>query len=543
LSTSTISVIIETKSTINATEMMTRQKPNAKALHEIILYYLREVIDKENFEIKHLIVTNTNEWFIFDGVWFERNVRRNPALVKGYKAFKRDGHDNRHFYESIAKPWLENLEEPIPWCWFDLREHVGVPLVGARSGQAQDLPRQKRLIALYKFLSPQHLLKLPITNDSNSLNNEFYSELLHIVGLEEVKEKGKKLIRRKAPERRNEGSLLENTINLLKVQQSLDEIKNLQEFGADEEEQYFSIALELCITWLNRILFLKLLEGRLIAWNRGDTAFAFLNRERIKDYDDLQELFFEVLARQENDRTSDTRSKFGNIPYLNSSLFEISPLERSALQISNLKHRLTIPLLSTTVLKNDAGKRRGGENNTLFYLFDFLDAYDFASEGKALVKGTPKTIINASVLGLIFEKINGYQDGSFYTPSYITMYMSREAIRRMVLQKFNERYDWPCQDFTELYNALVRVPAKEANEIINSLKICDPAVGSGHFLVSALNEIITIKAELQILADNEGKLLRDYSITIDNDELQVMDGDVPFIYTPGKSESQRVQKT
>ena len=30
---------------------------------------------------------------------------------------------------------------------------------------------------------------------------------------------------------------------------------------------------------------------------------------------------------------------------------------------------------------------------------------------------------------------------------------------------------------------------KEANEIINTIKICDPAVGSGHFLVSALNEI------------------------------------------------------
>jgi len=45
---------------------------------------------------------------------------------------------------------------------------------------------------------------------------------------------------------------------------------------------------------------------------------------------------------------------------------------------------------------------------------------------------------NASVLGLIFEKINGYKDGSFFTPGFITMYMCRETIRKAVVQKFNE---------------------------------------------------------------------------------------------------------
>lgn len=37
-----------------------------------------------------------------------------------------------------------------------------------------------------------------------------------------------------------------------------------------------------------------------------------------------------------------------------------------------------------------------------------------------------KSLINASVLGLIFEKLNGFKDGSFYTPSFITMYMSNK---------------------------------------------------------------------------------------------------------------------
>ncbi len=88
------------------------------------------------------------------------------------------------------------------------------------------------------------------------------------------------------------------------------------------------------------------------------------------------------------------------------------------------------------------------------------------------------------------------------------MYMCRETIRRAVIEKFNQSQGWDCQTIEDVYNRIKDKTA--ANAIINSLKICDPAVGSGHFLVSALNEIIAIKSELQILVDKEGKTLRDY---------------------------------
>ena len=69
--------------------------------------------------------------------------------------------------------------------------------------------------------------------------------------------------------------------------------------------------------------------------------------------------------------------------------------------------------------------------------------------------------------------------------------------------------------------------------LINSLKICDPAVGSGHFLVSALNEIIAIKSELQVLVDREGNLLTNYDVEVVNDELIVtnVEGEL-FEYHP-----------
>ncbi len=167
---------------------------------------------------------------------------------------------------------------------------------------------------------------------------------------------------------------------------------------------------------------------------------------------------------------------------------------------------------------------------TLGYLFAFLDAYDFASESGDDIQESNRALINASVLGLIFEKINGYNDGSFYTPGFITEYMCRQTIRKAVVQKFNDAYGWQCADFGALQDK--DLDRSRANDLINSLRICDPAVGSGHFLVSALNELIPIKSELGILQDQAGRRLKGYLIRVVNDELLVLDeeDDEPFTY-------------
>lgn len=234
--------------------------------------------------------------------------------------------------------------------------------------ETAETSNDKKLINLYKLLSPPHLLKLPFANDSNSLNREFYSELLHIIGLEEVKDKGKKLIRRKAAGARNDGSLLENTISILASQRVPENLEQSDQFGATDEDRLFSIGLELCITWLDRILFLKLLEGQLIIHHRGDRNRAFLNSRKIEGFDGLQELFFEVLAVRMNDRAAEVQTRYGAIPYLNSSLFEPTDLERKAVHISSLKERRELPFHTATILKDSRGKRRTGGTAVLSYL-------------------------------------------------------------------------------------------------------------------------------------------------------------------------------
>ncbi|PID88400.1 MAG: type II restriction endonuclease [Bacteroidia bacterium] len=541
-----VSVIIEAKSPTNKAEMISRDKPNAKALHEAVHYYLHERIKNQNKDLKHLIITNIYEWFIFDSVDFENYFYENKEFRKKYEEWadkELAGTKTDWFYSELAKPYIDREIETLKCVHINLLHYEEL---------VKNETEDNKLINLYKILSPEHLLKLPFANDYNKIDIGFYNELLHILGLEETKKSGKKQITRIKPKNRKAGSLLENTINIIQSKHRLEHIEKPNLFGNTEEEQIFSIALELVITWLNRVLFLKLLEAQLIKYHKGDKNYEFININKIKDFDELDELFFDVLAKRPEKRSNAVNQKFGNLPYLNSSLFEITKLEDKILFISSLKDRLTLEVSKQTVLKDKQGKRLKGKLNTLEYLFNFLNAYSFSSDDKAEIQNDNRTIINAAVLGLIFEKINGYKDGSFYTPSFITSYMSREVIRNTVVDKFNETYKKQFQNFEQLKDFIDFSDEEErqkANEIINSVKICDPAVGSGHFLVSVLNELVAVKSELKILSDAAGKRLRGIKIENHNDELEIIDEETsePFQYFVNEkgnppSEIQNVQK-
>ena len=535
---STVGVIIEAKKPTNKAEMVTKDKVNVKAFQELVLYYLRERITQKNIEIKYLIATNINEWFIFDVTIFDKLFAQNKNLVKQFNDFENGrlaDTKTDFFYKQVAEPFINDIKQSIEFTYFDIRDYEK-PL---RNDDRKD---DNKLISLFKLLSPEHLLKLPFINDSNSLDKRFYSELLHIIGLIETKDGSKKIIERNKKGVRNAGSFLENVIIQLDSLDKISRLENSSQFGANLQERLFNVGLELSITWINRILFLKLLEAQLVTYHKGDKSYEFLNIEKIQNYDALNKLFFQVLAKQHSDRTELVQKSFEKVPYLNSSLFEPSDIEHQTLFISNLEDDYKIPIYSVSVLKDDKGKKRTGEINPLEYLFEFLNAYDFTSEGSEEIQEDNKTLINASVLGLIFEKINGYKDGSFFTPGFITMYMCRETIRKAVVQKFNETKGWNCSDINTLYDKIE--DRNESNKIVNDIKICDPAVGSGHFLVSALNEMIAIKSDLKILQDREGRRLKEYHFEVVNDELIVTDEDgVLFEYNPTNKESQRIQET
>ena len=516
---SPIGVIIETKKPGKNPDMVSKKNFNVKSLQQLLLYFFRETINNKNIQIKHLIVTNAVEWFIFDSKEFYQLFLKNNDLVQLYKEYSIEGlfaNDTNYFYTNIAKPAIDKVKDRLNYTYINLNDFENSD--------------EKNLVFLYKILSPQHLLKKPFSNDNNSLNKNFYYELLYILGLSEESVEGKKVINRNPKEKRQNASLLESAIYQLS-----DDISN-------EAEQYH-IALELVITWINRILFLKLLEAQLLNYQNNNKDYAFLNIDAINDYNELNTLFFKVLAKEPKDREETIRVKYKKVPYLNSSLFDKTSTENYC-TISTLKNN-QIDYFPSTILKDEKGNIRKGKINSLEYIFSFLDAYDFSNEGKELVKDKKKSIINASVLGLIFEKINGYKDGSYFTPGFITSFICSQTIQSSVVSKFNSVKGWTAKNITDIYNKIDTIEIHEANEIINSIKIVDPAVGSGHFLVSSLNEIIALKSQLGILADKNGKKIKDYVISVFNDELDISDSEdgKPFEYNSKIAEKQRIQET
>ncbi|MFA7123545.1 MAG: type II restriction endonuclease, partial [Candidatus Delongbacteria bacterium] len=353
-SASPVSVIIEAKRPSERYAFPSAANLNVKAIRELVLYYLRERIDCKNSDIRHLIATNGYEWFVFDGADFYKYFYCDTSLVKEYEKWnsnQKDSASTEMFYNDIASKYIDKVKSSLPFAYFNIKDYE-------KFLRNEDKEDDKNLIPLYKLLSPAHLLKQAFSNDSNSLDKNFYFELLHIIGLEEVKDGGKKVIQRK--KKPDAGSLLENTINILIAEDRLRRVNDPESFGKSSEERHFAVALELCITWINRILFLKLLEAQLLKYHKGDREYKFLTYEGINSFDALNKLFFQVLAVRPEDRREAEKKKFARIPYLNSSLFELSGLEDDLIRISNLEDDLLIPVISKTVLKDNSGKKVEG---------------------------------------------------------------------------------------------------------------------------------------------------------------------------------------
>lgn len=514
-------------------DMVSKENLKEKALYELILYYIREEEKYHNTDIKHLIITNCWEYFIFDKKDFYQLFASNKQFVQRVlssdNGSSKDGND--FIYNKIIKPYVENIETKLQFTYLNLHDFTG-------KIEKSNIVENKDFLAAYKLLSPAHLLKLPFSSDHNTLNTGFYQELLYIMGVEEVVEDRIHKIKRLRNDRQPY-SLVEQ------VYSKLEDYSKIT-----DDAQRFETALGLVLTWINRILFLKLLESQQESFNNNGEV-RFLNTRHIKDYDVLNDLFFKVLAKPVKERSSEMMEQFPTVPYLNSSLFEMSQLEEEFFPISGIRMD-EMDVFAKTVLRDGRGRKISGRKQTLDYLFEFLDAYDFGSErntDKGLVRHESKTLINASVLGLIFEKINGYKDGSFFTPGYITQYICQETLRKAVVDKFNKKKGWNCSDFEDLKEHVdygKREVRTEANEIINSLKICDPAVGSGHFLVSALNELIAIKSELGVLQDRQPQPQRimDYEVRVELDELVITNEDgESYKYDPSSTTSQRIQET
>ncbi|HEH5235582.1 TPA: Eco57I restriction-modification methylase domain-containing protein [Campylobacter jejuni] len=474
-----LEVLIEAKKP-NSKEFITHTKVNSKALHETILYYFRN--REYSFSLKFIIITDFYKFYIFKISEFEELFYKNPSFKKLFEEFCNPNSlfkgNTEEFYKEVAK-LIENSKENLKGFLIDL--------TFLKDKQKSNF---KNLASIYKTFHRDFLLSEFNPNDANSLNNAFYKELLYILGLCESKQNSKLIIAKSEESKEEQGTFYTAINSKLK-------------------EENFETILKLLILWLNRILFLKLIESNLVRFN-DDKNLKFLNFKKIPDFDKLSELFFEVLAKEKSTRK---KSEFAYLPYLNSSLFEKQSIENT-LEISSLSNDLKLFYYKNTVLKDDKCKAKKGQVGLLEYLFEFLDSFDFGSDDEQSEILSQKELISSSVLGNVFEKLNGYKEGSFYTPSFITSYMCKESITKVVLDKFNAQFDLDAKDINELRKSLRKEDKKAQKELLNSIKICDPAVGSGHFLVSALNVMLSIYDELNLFDE-------EFYLEVQNDEILI----------------------
>ncbi|ELK4432557.1 Eco57I restriction-modification methylase domain-containing protein [Campylobacter jejuni] len=474
-----LEVLIEAKKP-NSKEFITHTKVNSKALHETILYYFRN--REYSFSLKFIIITDFYKFYIFKISEFEELFYKNPSFKKLFEEFCNPNSlfkgNTEEFYKEVAK-LIENSKENLKGFLIDL--------TFLKDKQKSNF---KNLASIYKTFHRDFLLSEFNPNDANSLNNAFYKELLYILGLCESKQNSKLIIAKSEESKEEQGTFYTAINSKLK-------------------EENFETILKLLILWLNRILFLKLIESNLVRFN-DDKNLKFLNFKKIPDFDKLSELFFEVLAKEKSTRK---KSEFAYLPYLNSSLFEKQSIENT-LEISSLSNDLKLFYYKNTVLKDDKCKAKKGQVGLLEYLFEFLDSFDFGSDDEQSEILSQKELISSSVLGNVFEKLNGYKEGSFYTPSFITSYMCKESITKVVLDKFNAQFDLDAKDISELRRSLRKEDKKAQKELLNSIKICDPAVGSGHFLVSALNVMLSIYDELNLFDE-------EFYLEVQNDEILI----------------------
>ncbi|MGL2898329.1 DUF7149 domain-containing protein [Helicobacter pylori] len=473
-----VEVIIEFKALKNPNEFIKKGDLNVKAFHESLFYYLIERKNGNN-NLKHLILATIKELYIIDANEFEV-FNKDKEIENAFKnCHDRKGNDTRTeaFYD-VCQKRLNELDRSLKY------HHISL--------------KKENLALIYQALSPNFLLKIPKYSDANTLNKDFYEELLYILGLEEQNDKGKILIK---PSR---------------TQNSLSATLKEQYKNLDDEE-----VMALLIAWNNRILFLRLLESLLISFNHFEKPF--LTTENFKNFNALNTLFFEVLAKKNSERLPAIKENkiLEKIPYLNSSLFDQTPLELKGYEIKLLDNK-KLEIYKNSVLKKHEDYQKEKDLPLLKYLFEFLRIYDFTTTPEDIKDNTDTSescLINPSVLGLVFEKLNGYKEGSFYTPSFITSYMCKESIKPIVLDKFNQKYNIECEKLKELKNYLKNSykenKRKEYLQLLLTLRVCDPAVGSGHFLVSALNEMVWIAYELGLIAS----LPLGATLELENDEI------------------------
>ena len=358
----------------------------------------------------------------------------------------------------------------------------------------------------------------------------------------------------------------------IKTKITLDEIVQKDKRVRDEFQRKNITTIDFAKKLLGQIVFLYFLQKkgwfgveRGKPWGMGPKDFIrkLFNKE-YGDYnnfynDILEPLFYEALR---TDRSADDHyySRFNcKIPFLNGGLFDPP----------NNFDWVNIDLLLPNELFSNSNKTPEGDEGD--GILDIFDRYNFTvNEEEPLEK---EVALDPELLGKIYEKLNAIREdnfdeyirvlksgkkgdetkfnkdyGVYYTPRVIVHYMCQESLISYLERELNgkvqrediERFVNLADTYLEYEKVAVQknekikhgeqketkyehiIPksiiekAKEIDNLLANIKVCDPAVGSGAYLVGMLHEIVKLAQLLSVYLGNEVSIYDLKRQTIEN---------------------------
>ncbi|WP_262174608.1 BREX-1 system adenine-specific DNA-methyltransferase PglX [Haloarcula laminariae] len=270
----------------------------------------------------------------------------------------------------------------------------------------------------------------------------------------------------------------------------VQEVANIPDNRGDAKQRYVQVLLD-------RMIFLYFIqEKRLLDRN---IEYLHEKHEAIVDeggdvYDEFYHpLFFEMLAEGKQD------PDFGSLPYLNGGLFSKNPVEEEF---------------------EDARLGDSSEQTNEYFgdILDFLSDWNWNVDERLDVVD-PKNL-SPAILGHIFEQtVNQKEMGAYYTPEEITGFMARHSIHPYLLDQLNDAVDAEYDTIDDVFGfpsveaeaditaladgGAVTAQAPSQNietqhvetlyhDVLTEMRVLDPAVGSGAFLLASQEVLLDI---------------------------------------------------
>lgn len=240
---------------------------------------------------------------------------------------------------------------------------------------------------------------------------------------------------------------------------------------------------------LGRIVFLYFLQKKHwlgasnTSYTDGDTNFLFNLFEADKEefYTNwLSKLFFSALNTPDrpNDALSLPNGSTVCVPFLNGGLFE--------------EHQ-----------EPKAHKTLKFPGFLFEELFTFFNGYNFT-----IYENSPEdhtVAVDPEMLGNIFENLleDNNDKGTFYTPKEIVHYMTQESLIEYLNTHSNSLNKVQIENLikNQVKDGVSNEDLKSIENLIDKVKICDPAIGSGAFPMGLLQEIFSLKAFIHFTLD------------------------------------------